>query len=115
MKGGIQTLKNTCEVYCYDEKKSIVFNVKELISLLYILSVTGYYLIKIKSNWAIGFWVLIGLIMISISALTFNPSTIGGSIYFWITSVCGLLFMGVAYLIWSKVRKHQLVCNTIES
>lgn len=99
------------DYFVYAGKFQPLFPAIVIVSLLYILSIYGYYLIKSKLKWAIGFWGLIGLIMILISCLTFNSSTIGGSIFFWITSVSGLLFVTVAALVCSKFRKHKLAGN----
>ncbi|MDN4492815.1 YjdJ family protein [Ureibacillus aquaedulcis] len=102
------------DFFVYAVKFQPLFPTIMIISLLYILSVTGFYLIKSNSKWAIGFLGTISFIMLSISGLTFNSTTSGGDIYFWITSLGGLLFMEVAALVWSKFRKHKLAGNTFE-
>lgn len=83
-----------------------------LVSVLYILSVTGYYLIKNKSNWATHFWGLLGFIMVLLSGLLFNSSTNGGKTLFWVTSVSGLMCIAVS--LWSSYFKHKLNGNTNE-
>ncbi|MFJ8063878.1 YjdJ family protein [Psychrobacillus sp. NPDC096426] len=93
--------------FVYAVKFQPLFPTFMIVSILYILSVTGYYLIKSKSKWVIGFWALIGLIMILFSGLIFNSSTIGGSIFFWITSISGLLFIAVAVLLWSRISNMR--------
>ena len=85
-----------------------------MVSILYIVSVTGYYLMKSKSKWIIGFWGLTGFIMIVFSVLIFNSSTIGGSIFFWIPSISGFLYIAVAVLLWSKKLKYKRTCNASE-
>lgn len=69
-----------------------------IVSVLYILSVIGYYLIKNKSNLATRFWGLIGFIMILLSVLLINSSTIGGRTFFWISLVSGIIYITVAVL-----------------
>lgn len=103
------------DYFIYAVKFQPLFPTIMLVSLLYILSITGYYLIKIKSKWAIGFWVLIGVVMLLISGVIFNSTTIGGSIYFWTTSLSGLLFMVIAVLVWSKIRKYKFIGNAIDN
>ncbi|MBD8038824.1 YjdJ family protein [Solibacillus sp. A46] len=95
------------DYFVYAVKFQPLFPTLMIVSILYILSVTGYYLIKSKSKWAIGFWGFIGFIMILFSSLTFNSSTTGGSVFFWITSISGPLFIAGAVLIWLIKFKYK--------
>lgn len=88
------------DYFVYAAKFQPFFPIMMIVSVLYILSITGYVLIKCKSKWGIGFWGVAGFILLLFSSLFFNSTTLGSSIYFWISSVSGLLFIAVAVLLY---------------
>jgi len=69
------------DYFVYAAKFQPLFPVIMMVSVLYILSVIGHYLIKRNTKWAIGFWGLTGCICILFSGLIFNSPTIGGRIF----------------------------------
>ena len=83
-----------------------------MVSVLYILSVIGYYPIKRNTKWAIGFWGLTGCICILLSDLIFNSPTIGGRIFFGMTLISGILSMTVTVIVWLRNSKHYLIVKT---
>ena len=102
------------DYFVYAVKFQPIFPTIMIISSLYILSVTGYYLLKSKSKWTTSFWGLIGILLILLSGFIFTSATIGHSIFFWITFISGLLFIAVAVLLWNKNRKLKLTVTTIK-
>ena len=98
---------NQLDYFVYAAKFQPFFPTIMMVSVLYILSVTGFFLIKIKSKWGIGFWGLIGFILVLFSSLFFNSTTLGGSIFFWISSISGLLFIAIAVLLY-KLHSNKM-------
>ena len=97
------------DYFVYAAKFQPLFPAIMMVSVFYILSVGGYYLIKYKPKWAIGFWGLIGCIILLLSGFIFNSPTIGGRIIFWITLVSGLISIAVAVLVLKKFQAHVTV------
>lgn len=100
------------DYFVYAAKFQPLFPAIMIISLLYILSVIGYYLIKQHSKWAIGFWGLTGCICILLSGRIFNSPTIGGRIFFWMTAISGIISMTVSVIVWLRNYKKKLTVNT---
>ncbi|MBB5150341.1 MULTISPECIES: YjdJ family protein [Ureibacillus] len=95
------------DYFVYAVKFHPLFPTMMMISLLYILAVAGIYLIKVKSKWVISFWGIVGLICVLSSAFISISYTIGSSIFFWITSISGLLFIVIAGLMSFTKYKNQ--------
>ena len=95
------------DYFVYAAKFQPLFPAIMTVSVLYILSVIGYYLIKRNTKWAISFWGLTGCICIILSYLIFNSPTIGGKVFFWMTSMSGILFVIVAGLVCLRSYKHN--------
>ncbi|MCM3358747.1 YjdJ family protein [Psychrobacillus sp. MER TA 171] len=100
------------DYFVYAAKFQPLFPAIMMLSVFYILSVVGYYLIKHKSKWAIGIWGFIGCIMILLSGFIFNSATIGGRIFFWITLVSGLISVAVAVFVYLINFKHKVTVNS---
>ncbi|WP_419959272.1 YjdJ family protein [Psychrobacillus sp. BM2] len=100
------------DYFVYAAKFQPLFPAIMILSIFYILGIVGYCLIKCESKWTLGFWGLIGSIMILLSGIIFNSSTIGGMIFSWITLVSGLICLAVAALIWLRNFKHRQPINT---
>ncbi|MCM3721530.1 YjdJ family protein [Solibacillus isronensis] len=86
------------DYFVYAAKFQPFFPTIMIASVLYILSVTGYFLIKRKPKWEIGFCGLIGIILLLFSSLFYNSTTMGGNVFFWISSISGLLFIVITVL-----------------
>lgn len=99
------------DYFVYAAKFQPLFPAIMMVSVFYILSVVGYYLVKYNPKWAIGFLGLIGCIMILLSGFIFNSSTIGGRIFFWITLVSGLISIAFAVFILRNF-KYTVSVNT---
>ncbi|MGN7478769.1 YjdJ family protein [Solibacillus silvestris] len=95
------------DYFVYAAKFSPLFPAIMIVSIFYIFSVIGYYLIKFKPNLAIGFWGLIGCIMILFSSFIFNAATGGGKIIWCITSGSGLISIAVALFVSLRKFKHK--------
>lgn len=100
------------DYFVYAAKFQPLFPAIMMVSVLYILSIIGYYLIKRNTKWAIGFWGLTGCICIFLSGLIFNSPTIGGRIFFGLTLVSGILSMAVTVIVWLRNYKQKLAVNT---
>lgn len=100
------------DYFVFAAKYQPLFPAIMMVSVFYILSVVGYYLVEYKPKWAIGFWGLIGCIMILPIGFTFNSPTIGGRIFFWITLVSGLICITVAVLLCLRNFKHKVSVTT---
>ena len=100
------------DYFVYSAKFQPLFPAIMMVSVLYILSVIGYYLIKSNTKWAIGFWGLIGCICMLPSGLIFDSPTIGGRIFFWMTSISGVLCMTVTVIVWLRKYKQKITVNT---
>ena len=100
------------DYFVYSAKFQPLFPAIMMVSVLYILSVIGYYLIKNNTKWAIGFWGLIGCICMLLSGLIFDSPTIGGRIFFWMTSISGVLCMTVTVIVWLRNYKQKITVNT---
>lgn len=88
------------DYYVYAAKFQPFFPTIMIVSVLYILSITGLYLIKSKSKWGIGYWGIIGVILLIFSSSIFNSSTLGRSIFFSFSSISGFFFITVAVLLY---------------
>ena len=99
------------DYFVYAAKFQPFFPAIMMISVLYMLSVIGHYLIKRNTKWAIGFWGLIGSICILISGLIFISPTSGGRIFFWMTSISGVLCMTVTVIVWLRNYKQKITAN----
>ncbi|WP_391122263.1 YjdJ family protein [Psychrobacillus sp. L3] len=100
------------DYFVYAAKFQPLFPAIMMISVIYILSVVGYYLIKYNPKWAIGFFGGIGCIMILLCGFIFNSTTIGGRIFFWITLVSVLISIAVAVFVYLRNFKHKLTIKT---
>ncbi|MCH7323278.1 YjdJ family protein [Solibacillus sp. MA9] len=100
------------DYFVYAAKFQPLFPAIMMVSVCYILSVVGYYLVKYKLKWAIGFFGLIGCIMILLSGFIFNSTTIGGRIFFWITLVSGLISVAFTVFVCLRNFKHMVSVNT---
>lgn len=100
------------DYFVYSAKFQPLFPTIMMVSVLYILSVIGYYPIKRNTKWAIGFWGLTGCICILLSGLIFNSPTIGGRIFFGMTLISGILSMTVTVIVWLRNSKHYLIVKT---
>ena len=100
------------DYFVYAAKFQPLFPAIMMVSVLYILSVIGHYLIKHNTKWAIGFWGLTGCICILFSGLIFNSPTIGGRIFFWMTSISGIISMIVTVIVWLRNYKQKITVNT---
>lgn len=96
------------DYFVYAVKFQPLFPTMMIVSVLYILSVIGFYLIKIKSKWVIRFWGLTGSILILFSGFIYKSFTIGSFNYFWIIAISGLLFIAVAIILLSKSKKNDV-------
>ena len=110
-------ITNGCDIsqldyFVYSAKFQPLFPTIMMVSVLYILSVIGYYPIKRNTKWAIGFWGLTGCICILLSGLIFNSPTIGGRIFFGMTLISGILSMTVTVIVWLRNSKHYLIVKT---
>ena len=99
------------DYFVYAAKFQPLFPVIMLVSVLYILSVIGLYLITRNSKWAIGFWGLTGCICILLSSLIFNSPTSGGKIFFWMTLISGILCITVTVIVWLRNYKQEITVN----
>ena len=99
------------DYFVYAAKFHPFFPAIMMVSVLYILSVIGHYLIKQYTKWAIGFWGLTGCICIVLSVLIFNSPTNGGRIFFWLTSISGILCMAVTVIVWLRSYKQKITVN----
>ncbi|MFJ8067145.1 YjdJ family protein [Psychrobacillus sp. NPDC096426] len=99
------------DYFVYAAKFQPLFPVIMMASVLYILSIVGYYLIKNKPKWAIGFWGLMGCMMILLTGFIFNSPTIGGRIFFWISLTSGLINIAVAGFVYFRNFKHKVTIN----
>lgn len=95
------------DYFVYAAKFQPFFPAIMMVSVLYIMSVIGHYLIKRNTKWAIGFWGLTGCICILLSGLIINSPTIGGVIFFWMTSISGIISMIVTGIVWLRSNKHK--------
>ena len=103
------------DYFVYAVKFQPVFPIIMMMSVLYLLSVTGYYLIKLrKSDWGIAFWGIIGLLMLIVSGFLYSSSIVGDSVIFWISILSGIIFISVSILLWSKNLKYKRTYNTSE-
>ncbi|MCZ8538647.1 YjdJ family protein [Paenisporosarcina quisquiliarum] len=100
------------DYFVYAAKFQPLFPAIMMVSVFYILSIVGYYLVKYKPKWAIGFLGLIGCIMILLSGFIFNSPTIGGRVFFWITLVSGLISIAVAFFVCLRNFKYTVSVNT---
>lgn len=100
------------DYFVYAAKFEPLFPAIMIVSVLYIQSVVSYYLIKYHFKWAIGFLGLTGCICILLSGLIFNSPTIGGKVFFWMTSISGVLCLTVAVLVWLRNYKRKITVNT---
>lgn len=96
------------DYFIYAAKFKPFFPTIMIVSVLYILSVTGHFLAKRNSEWGIGFCGLIGFILLLFSSLFYNSTTMGGSIFFWISSISGLLFITVTVLLYKLHNTKML-------
>ena len=99
------------DYFVYAAKFQPFFPAIMMVSVLYMLSVIGLYLIKRNTKWAIGFWGLTGCIWILLSSLIFNSPTSGGRIFFWMTSISGILCMAVTVIVWLRNYKQKITVN----
>lgn len=83
---------NQLDYFVYAGKFQPFFPVLMTISVLYIISVIIFYLIKNKFKWASIFGGLVSVSLLACSGLVNNPSTIGGWIFFWIFLSSGLIY-----------------------
>lgn len=95
------------DYFVYAVKFQPLFPLIMLGSLLYVLSVIGFYLINRKSKWAIPFWGILGLLLLVFSVFISTSFTIGNSIFFGISFISGLYFITVAFFQYTKNVKHQ--------
>ncbi|WP_342598069.1 YjdJ family protein [Psychrobacillus sp. FSL H8-0483] len=100
------------DYFVYAAKFQPLFPAIMMVSGIYILCVIGYYLLKCNYDWTIGYFGLIGCILLVVSGLIYNSPTNGGRIFFWITSVCGFIFMAVAGTGWIRNAQHKETINT---
>ncbi|WP_232019876.1 YjdJ family protein [Ureibacillus thermosphaericus] len=96
---------NQLDYFVYALKFRPLFPAMMIVSFIYILSVAGIVLTKMKSNWAICYWGSLGLILLFFSIIVSDSFTVGGSPFFWIPLITGLFFMAASFLQW--VRKMQ--------
>ena len=99
------------DYFVYAAKFQPFFPAIMMVSVLYILSVIGHYLIKRYTKWAIGFWGLTGCLSMLLSGFIFNSPTIGGRIFFWLTSISGILCMAVTVIVWLRNYKQKITVN----
>ncbi|MER1985843.1 MAG: YjdJ family protein [Solibacillus sp.] len=97
------------DYFVYAVKFQPLFPLLMLASALYILSVTGYYLVKRGSTWGIPFCGAVGFILIGGSALIFSRATIINSLFFWFLLGSGILFIAAALL--RSFQKHPVNTN----
>lgn len=95
------------DYFVYAAKFQPLFPAIMIVSVLYILWVVGLYLIKIQSKGRLAFWGVLGFLLMLCSGLILNSYTLGSSIFFWISSISGLIFIGVAVSLWARQMKHQ--------
>lgn len=92
------------DYFVYAAKFQPFFPIIMIVSILYILSITGLYLIKSKSKWGIGYWGIVGVILLIFSSSIFNSSTLRGSIFFWISSISGFISITIALLLYKLLH-----------
>lgn len=100
------------DYFVYAAKFQPLFPAIMMVSVFYILSIVGYYLIKNKPKLAIGFWGVIGSVMLLLSGFIINSSTIGGRIHFWIILVSGIISISVAAFVCLRNFKHNITVST---
>lgn len=95
------------DYFVYAVKFKPLFPAIMFVSLIYLLSVLGMYLIKMKLKATTPFWGCTGLILLFSSVVISQSFTIGNSVFFWIASINGMIFLVVATLLWMMKMKHQ--------
>lgn len=96
------------DYFVYAAKYQPLFPVVMLLSVLYILAVFGYYLIKHQPNLGLIFWGLISCTMILFSSFIFNSTTVGGKIFFLFTFTSSFICVAITFFLYfrnSKLRK----------
>lgn len=96
------------DYFVYAAKFQPFFPSIMIVSVLYILSVTGHSLAKRNPKWGMGFCGLIGFILLLFSSLLYNSTTMGGNVFFWISLISGLLFIVVTVLLYKLYNTKML-------
>lgn len=84
------------DYFVFAAKYQPLFPAIMMFSIFYILSVVGYYLLKNKPKWSVGFWGIIGCMILLFTGFIFDSPTFGGKIFFSITLVSGLISVAIA-------------------
>lgn len=100
------------DYFVYAAKFQPFFPAIMIVSVLYILGVVSYYLIKHHFKWVICLLGLTGCICILLSGLIINSPTIGGRIIFSMTLTSGVLCIIVAVIVWFRDYKQKIAVNT---
>ena len=93
------------DYFVYAAKYQPLFPMLMLLSLFYILTVFGFYLIKHQPKWGLLFWSLFSCTLLVLSGFLFNASTFGGYIFFWMTFIMAL--GSLMMLVFLSIRKSK--------
>ncbi|MER2154015.1 MAG: YjdJ family protein [Solibacillus sp.] len=96
------------DYFVYAVKFQPFFPTIMIVGVLYILSITCHLLAKRNSKWGMGFCGLIGFILLLFSSLFYNSTTMGGNVFFWISSISGLLSIAVTVLLYKSHNTKML-------
>lgn len=91
------------DYFVYAVKFQPFFPALMLISVLYIIGIIIFYLIKLKSIWTSIIGGFMGICLLIISGFISNPSTNGGWIFLWISLSSGMIYTIIA--VWFTIYR----------
>lgn len=99
------------DYFVYSAKFQPMFPAIMIVSVIYMVSVIGFYLLSHITKFSIGYWGLICSLLILFSVFLFNSVTIGGKVIFWITCVSALFCLIVVGVHIYKIKCPQININ----
>lgn len=84
------------DYFVYAAKFQPFFPTIMIVSVIYIFIVLIFFIYRLNRQSAIILAGIISCVFIVISGMFFNSSTIGGNVFFWITTVSAIIFMCLA-------------------
>lgn len=95
------------DYFVYAAKYQPLFPLIMLLSIFYILTVFGFYLMKHRPKWGLIFGGFLSCIVLLLASLIFNSSTLGGRLFFWITLIIGLISIALVVFIYLTDAKSK--------
>lgn len=100
------------DYFVYAAKYQPLFPIIMLLSMCYILSIIGYYLVKHHIKQGLIFLGVISCTILSFGSVAFNSSTIGGRIFFSVTLIIGFISAIITVFAYLKSAKIRTSNNT---